>query len=85
LKCVRGACERAPPFMPWQALDARLCMLAAIRLHVWFGTAGVLAPLIAFFVPLRPDQGKICMAVALAAELVHAATALKMMPNVFGT
>ena len=34
---------------------------------------------------VHADQGKVCMIVALAAELVHSGTALKMMPNVFGT
>jgi hypothetical protein len=63
------------------ALGSRI----AIAVHVLFGTLGVFVPLLAFFAALKPSEGHICMVVALVAELMHAGTAVKMMPNVFGT
>jgi hypothetical protein len=57
----------------------------AIAVHVLSGTIGVAAPLVPFLFQLRPSEGRVIMIIALAVEVTHSSTALKMIPNLFGT
>ncbi|KAH8063627.1 hypothetical protein JL722_2810 [Aureococcus anophagefferens] len=54
----------------------------AVKAHVAAGSANVFLPLVAFF--SGPARGRALMWLVAGFELVHCATALRMMPNVFG-
>ena len=54
----------------------------AVKAHVFAGSLNVFFPVVAFFV--APALGRSLMWVVAALEVVHCATALRMMPNVFG-
>ena len=54
----------------------------AVKAHVAAGSANVFLPLVAFF--SAPARGRALMWLVVCFELVHCATALRMMPNVFG-
>ena len=54
----------------------------AVKAHVAAGSANVFLPLVAFFA--APARGRALMWLVAGFELVHCATALRMMPNVFG-